>query len=164
MKCCNKFAYIQYFYYLCRLNYTTAIMSIKEKIEEENNNLYDVFGEQLEKMEESNVKLSNEVQRLTAELQGLRMRYSDKDKSPVLYLGDEREFYTDEIKEIIKDAEKDNSETPTSDGKSLYRVQVGAYSVLDNAVGMMKKLWHSSVMKEVEVKVCLFALWMGKNL
>ena len=55
----------------------------------------------LKKMEESNVKLSNEVQRLTAELQGLRMRYSDKDKSPVLYLGDEREFYTDEIKEIV---------------------------------------------------------------
>ena len=52
-------------------------------------------------MEESNVKLSNEVQRLTAELQGLRMRYSDKDKSPVLYLGEEKDLYTGEIKEII---------------------------------------------------------------
>lgn len=31
------------------------------------------------------------------------MRYSNKDKSPVLYLGDEREFYTDEIKEIVLD-------------------------------------------------------------
>lgn len=70
-------------------------------IEEENRNLYDIFGEQLEKMEESNVKLSNEVQRLTAELQGLRMRYSDKDKSPVLYLGEEKDLYTGEIKEII---------------------------------------------------------------
>ena len=79
------------------------LLSNQSAIEEENNNLYDVFGEQLEKMEESNVKLSNEVQRLTAELQGLRMRYSDKDKSPVLYLGDEREFYTDEIKEIVLD-------------------------------------------------------------
>lgn len=45
-----------------------------------------------------------------------------------------------ENSETDKDAEKENSETPTSDGKSLYRVQVGAYSVLDNAVGMMKKL------------------------
>ncbi|WP_456082185.1 hypothetical protein [Leptotrichia sp.] len=79
------------------------LLSNQNAIEEENNNIYDVFGEQLEKMEESNVKLSNEVQRLTAELQGLRMRYSDKEKSPVLYLGDEREFYTDEIKEIILD-------------------------------------------------------------
>ena len=79
------------------------LLSNQSAIEEENNNLYDVFGEQLEKMEESNIKLSNEVQRLTAELQGLRMRYSDKDKSPVLYLGDEREFYTDEIKEIVLD-------------------------------------------------------------
>lgn len=79
------------------------LLSNQSAIEEENNNLYDIFGEQLEKMEESNVKLSNEVQHLTAELQGLRMRYSDKDKSPVLYLGDEREFYTDEIKEIVLD-------------------------------------------------------------
>lgn len=70
-------------------------------IEEENRNLYDIFGEQLEKMEESNVKLSNEVQRLTAELQGLRMRYSDKDKFPLLYLGEEKDLYTGEIKEII---------------------------------------------------------------
>lgn len=79
------------------------LLSNQSAIEEENSNLYDVFGEQLEKMEESNVKLSNEVQRLTAELQGLRMRYSNKDKNPVLYLGDELEFYTDEIKEIVLD-------------------------------------------------------------
>ena len=70
-------------------------------IEEENNSLYEIFEEQLEKMEESNVRLSNEVQRLTAELQGLRMRYSDKDKSPILYLGEEKDLYTGEIKEIV---------------------------------------------------------------
>lgn len=79
------------------------LLSNQRTIEEANDNLYDVFGEQLEKMEESNAWLSNEVQRLTVELQGLRMRYSDKDKNPVLYLGDEREFYTDEIKEIVLD-------------------------------------------------------------
>ncbi len=70
-------------------------------IEEENNSLYEIFEEQLEKMEESNVRLANEVQRLTAELQGLRMRYSDKEKSPILYLGEEKDLYTGEIKEII---------------------------------------------------------------
>lgn len=70
-------------------------------IKKENKDLYDVFGNQLEKMEESNVKLGKEVQRLTAELQGLRMRYSDRNKSPVLYLGEERDLYSGEIKEII---------------------------------------------------------------
>ena len=70
-------------------------------IEEENKSLYDVFGEQLEKMEESNVKLSNEVQRLTAELQGLRMKYADKEQAPVLYLGEERDLYAGEIREIV---------------------------------------------------------------
>lgn len=29
------------------------------------------------------------------------MRYSDKDKSPVLYLGQEKDLYTGEIKKII---------------------------------------------------------------
>lgn len=79
------------------------LLSNQNAIVEENSNLYDVFGEQIEKMEESNIKLSNEVQRLTAELQGLRMRYSDKCKTSIIYLGEEREFYTDEIKEIVLD-------------------------------------------------------------
>lgn len=77
------------------------LLSDQTAIEEENRNIYDVFGKQLEKMEESNIKLSNEVERLTVELQGLRMRYSDKEQIPVLYLGEERDLYAGEIKEII---------------------------------------------------------------
>lgn len=77
------------------------LLSEHSEIEKENKCLYDVFGEQLEKMEESNVKLSNEVQRLTAELQGLRMRYSDKEQPPLLYLGEERDLYAGEIREIV---------------------------------------------------------------
>lgn len=79
------------------------LLSDRNEKEEENNSLYDIFGEQLEKMEESNIKLSNKVQYLTAELQGLRMKYYDNDRKPVLYSGHEKEFYTDEIKEIILD-------------------------------------------------------------
>ncbi|MDO5519822.1 MAG: hypothetical protein Q4G58_04945 [bacterium] len=77
------------------------LLSDQIEIQEENRNLYDVFGLHLEKMEESNIKLSNDVQRLTAELQGLRMKYSDKNQTPVLYLGEERNLYAGEIKEII---------------------------------------------------------------
>ena len=39
--------------------------------------------------EELNVRLSNEVQRITAEVQGLRMRYSDKEQTQILYRGEE---------------------------------------------------------------------------
>ena len=81
----------------------TKLLSNQSAIKAENNELYEIFGEQLEKTEELNFKLNNEVQRLTAELQGLRMRYSEKNKNPILFLGDEKEFYTDEIKEIILD-------------------------------------------------------------
>lgn len=86
-------------------------------IEEENKNLYDVFGEQLEKLEESNVKLSNEVQRLTAELQGLRMRYSDKGHTPVLYLGEERDLYMGEIREIILEIMSEYKKTCKEDSR-----------------------------------------------
>lgn len=42
--------------------------------------------------------------------------------------------------EIDEDAKAEGSETPTGDRKALYRVQVGAYSVKDNAENTMKKL------------------------
>ena len=77
------------------------LLSSQTAVEEENKQLYDIFGEQLEQMEEANNKLNNDIQRLTAELQGLRMKYSDRDDIPVLKQGDERDFYEGEIKEIV---------------------------------------------------------------
>lgn len=77
------------------------LLSDHNAIEEENRYLYDIYEEQLRRMEESNNRLSNDVQRLTAELQGLRMRYADKEQAPIIYLGKERELYTGEIKEIV---------------------------------------------------------------
>ncbi|MBO7695480.1 MAG: SPOR domain-containing protein [Methanobrevibacter sp.] len=40
-------------------------------------------------------------------------------------------------------AEKNERETPSTDGKSIYRVQVGAYSRKENAENMVKKLKES---------------------
>lgn len=77
------------------------LLSSRNAAEEENRNLYEVFGEQLEKMEASNNRLSSEIQRLTAELQGMRMKFSDREQIPALYLGDERDLYEGEIREII---------------------------------------------------------------
>ena len=77
------------------------LLKSKEAIEEENDNLYEEFGDQLERMEETNARLNNEVQRLTAEVQGLRMKYSDKSSMPVIFAGAENDFYEGEIKEIV---------------------------------------------------------------
>lgn len=77
------------------------LLKIKESVEEENNCLYEEFGEQLQKMEDVNAKLNSEIQRLTAEVQGLRMKFSDKSQIPLIIAGEEKELYRGEIKEII---------------------------------------------------------------
>ena len=52
-------------------------------------------------MEDTNAKLNNEIQRLTAEVQGLRMKFSDRSQVPVIVAGEEKDLYEGEIKEII---------------------------------------------------------------
>ena len=78
-----------------------SLMSDQKVIEEENAELYEVFEEQLRKTEQSNEELNRQVQKLTAENQTLRMKLASLDKIPALYLGEERDFYTGEIREII---------------------------------------------------------------
>lgn len=78
-----------------------SLMSDQKAIEEENAELYEVFEEQLRKTEKSNEELNRQVQKLTAENQALRIKLASLDKIPALYLGEEREFYAGEIREII---------------------------------------------------------------
>lgn len=77
------------------------LLKSKETVEEENDYLYEEFGDQLKKMEDTNAKLNSEIQRLTAEVQGLRMKFSDKFQIPVIVAGEEKDLYEGEIKEII---------------------------------------------------------------
>ena len=77
------------------------LLKNKKIVEEENDYLYEEFGEQLKKMEDTNAKLNNEIQRLTAEVQGLRIKFSDSSHIPVIVAGEEKDLYEGEIKEII---------------------------------------------------------------
>ena len=77
------------------------LLETKKSVEEENDQLYEEFGDQLTKMEETNAKLNSEIQRLTAEVQGLRLKMVDKGQTPILLSGEEKEFYSGEIKEIV---------------------------------------------------------------
>lgn len=61
----------------------------------------DVFEEQLTKTEELNKKLNMEVQRLTVENQALRMRLASKEQQPLIFMGEESDFYDGEIREVI---------------------------------------------------------------
>lgn len=78
-----------------------ALLSGQKAMEEENEQLYEVFGEQLKKTEKNNEDLNKQVQQLLVENQALRMKLASLDKVPALYLGEERDFYTGEIREII---------------------------------------------------------------
>lgn len=77
------------------------LLKSKESVEEENDYLYEEFGDQLKKMEDTNAKLNNEIQRLTAEVQGLRMKFSGNSQTPIIMAGAEQDLYEGEIKEIV---------------------------------------------------------------
>lgn len=77
------------------------LLKSKETVEEENDYLYEEFGDQLKKLEDTNARQNNEIQRLTAEVQGLRMKFSDRSQVPIIVAGEETDFYEGKIKEIM---------------------------------------------------------------
>lgn len=77
------------------------LLKSKESVEEENDYLYEEFGEQLKKLENTNARQNNEIQRLTAEVQGLRMKFSNQSQTPIIFAGEEMDLYEGEIKEIV---------------------------------------------------------------
>ena len=78
-----------------------ALLSDRKVLEAENAELYDVFEEQLSRTETANQDLNKEIQRLMVENQALRMRLASKDQQPLIYMGEETNFYEGEIREII---------------------------------------------------------------
>jgi len=78
-----------------------ALVSDRKAMERENEELFGLFEEQLKRTEENNEFLNRQVQKLIAENQALRIKLASLDKVPVIYLGEERDFYTGEIREII---------------------------------------------------------------
>ena len=77
------------------------LLKSKESVEEENDFLYEEFGEQLKKLEDTNARQNNEIQRLTAEVQGLRMKFANHSQTPIIFSGEETDLYEGEIREIV---------------------------------------------------------------
>lgn len=84
-----------------------SLLSNQRALENENEDLMNVFEEQLNKTETINKELSNDIQRLMVENQTLRMRFTSKNQKPLIYMGEESEFYEGEIREIILDILED---------------------------------------------------------
>lgn len=74
-----------------------------QKMEEENRDLYEVFETQLSEYEANIEGLNNKILALTQENQGLRCKLDSMDEVPLLYFGEEEEFYEGEIRDIVLD-------------------------------------------------------------
>lgn len=77
--------------------------------------MYEVFEEQLSKTEEANQARNREIQRLTIENQALRMCLASRDQQPLIYMGEEADFYEGEIREIILEILEDYSRNVQKD-------------------------------------------------
>ena len=66
--------------------------------------ILDSFEEDMLKLQEQVEQLSRVNDALTSENYGLRSKINAVDRVPVIFLGDEEEFYAEEIKEMILDA------------------------------------------------------------
>ena len=63
--------------------------------------ILDSFEEDMLKLQEQVEQLSRVNDALTSENYGLRSKINTVDRVPVIFLGDEEEFYAEEIKEMI---------------------------------------------------------------
>lgn len=67
----------------------------------EANNLLDGFDEDMQKLQRQVEELTRANEQLQFENQGLKAKLDSRDSVPVLYMGDEFEFYPGEIKDLI---------------------------------------------------------------
>ena len=93
------------------------VKALKEK--DEANKLVDSTDEEIAQMRRQIEDLTHENERLTAENNGLRNKLSNLDSQPILFLGNEDEFFEGEIKEIVlstlDDATKDKPKSRRQD-------------------------------------------------
>lgn len=73
----------------------------KQKAEDEVEKVYEAFDEDLQSLQEKVAELTKANEALQYENQGLRAKYAAADATPVLFLGDEEDFYQGEIRDMI---------------------------------------------------------------
>lgn len=81
-----------------------AAESEKVRVAAEADELIEFVDEDIQKLKKQVEELTHANEILTYENQGLRSKMSSVDNMPILYLGEEEEFFQDEIRAIILDA------------------------------------------------------------
>jgi hypothetical protein len=75
--------------------------------QEEMTQVYETFDEDLRILQEKVAELTRANEALQYENQGLRAKYAENDETPMLYYGDEKEFFTGEIRDMVLGAVED---------------------------------------------------------
>ena len=75
--------------------------SARQKAEEEVDMVYESFDEDLKKLQEKVEELTKVNEALQYENQGLRAKYAAVESVPLIYSGEEEEFYQGEIRDVI---------------------------------------------------------------
>ena len=73
----------------------------KLRAEAEKDEVYETFSEDLQALQERVAELMKANEALQYENQGLRAKYASSDAVPLLYFGDEEEFYEGEIRDMV---------------------------------------------------------------
>ena len=73
----------------------------KLRAEAEKDEVYETFSEDLQALQERVAELMKANEALRYENQGLRAKYASSDAVPMLYFGDEEEFYEGEIRDMV---------------------------------------------------------------
>ena len=81
-----------------------AAESEKNRMAAETDELIESVDEDIQKLKKQVEELTHANEILTYENQGLRSKMSSADNMPILYLGEEEEFFQDEIKAMLLDA------------------------------------------------------------
>lgn len=84
-----------------RLAAERAIATAKTEALDEANKLIDGFDDDMKRLQRQVEELTRANEALTYENQGLRAKLESRDSVPILYLGEEDEFFQGEIKEMI---------------------------------------------------------------
>ena len=89
----------------CHLGHQISARMIAEdarkKAEDEVEEVYETFDEEIKALQEKVAELSKVNEALQYENQGLRAKYASTDDVPVLYLGEEEDFYQGEIRDFV---------------------------------------------------------------
>lgn len=73
----------------------------REKAEQEIENVYETFDEELKELQAKVTELTRVNEALQYENQGLRAKLSGVDSMPLIYFGEEEEFYQGEVRDMI---------------------------------------------------------------